>query len=357
MSAFPPLPTGRTISLMPTWQCTAECQDCGTMSSPRVRERLTMDQLIKAIGEASRAGYEVAVFTGGEPTLAGAVLEKALAYARDCGLITRVVTNGHWARSPERADLKIRSLVEAGLQEINFSTGDEHVRFVPVERVLRGVVSALRAGLTTAVMVELRSGNRVTRESFESHPLYTEIADMGGVKIDESPWMPLDPDQSEGYPAGFAVNRENLSTRTGCDSVLQTTTIEADGTIGACCGIGMRLVPELQLGHIANMSISEADSAAADDFLKRWIRVEGPEKILAWAASIDTSIEWEDRYAHRCQACIRLYRDPLVGKVVREHHAEKIADVVFGEWLLYHYKGAEPLDAADEAGMREPDIV
>jgi hypothetical protein len=68
----------------------------------------------------------------------------------------------------------------------------------------------------------------------------------------------------------------------------------------------------------------EAAEAANEDFLKRWIRIEGPEKILAWAADLDPSIEWENQYAHRCQACRRIYADDRVKAVIREHHGAKI---------------------------------
>ena len=39
-------------------------------------------------------------------------------------------------------------------------------------------------------------------------------------------------------------------------------------------------------------------------------------------------------YAHRCQACLRLYQDPVVRTVVSHSYEEKVADVMFGEWLL-----------------------
>ena len=66
--------------------------------------------------------------------------------------------------------------------------------------------------------------------------------------------------------------------------------------------------------------------------------MEGPERILEWASTHDPEIQWEDMYAHRCQACIRLYKDSRVKTVIQEHHQEKIADVLFNEWLLYHYE-------------------
>jgi hypothetical protein len=154
--------------------------------------------------------------------------------------------------------------------------------------------------------------------------------------------MPLDPAQIEKYPAGVAINRQNLDMCEGCDSVLTTTTIYADGTIGACCGIGSRLIPELQMGPFGETTLAEAARIAESDFLKRWIRSEGPERILAWAAQHDPDIEWENMYAHRCQACLRIYQDQRVRQTIREYHSEKIPDVLIGEWLLFGYAGAQP---------------
>src|SRR5262249_36577895 len=157
------------------------------------------------------------------------------------------------------------------------------------------------------------------------------------------------PRKVEQYPPGMATTSQTLPLRTGCTSCLGTTTIQADGRIGACCGLGMRSIPELQIGHVATTTIAEADAEAEQDFLKRWIRLEGPERILAWAATHDPEIEWEGMYAHRCQACMRLYKDRRVRDVIAEHHEEKLADVVFGEWVLYHYEAGEDDGTPDGA--------
>jgi hypothetical protein len=94
------------------------------------------------------------------------------------------------------------------------------------------------------------------------------------------------------------------------------TTVQANGTVSPCCGLGIRFVPELQIGRIGIDSLAESDSGAHADTLNQRIRAEGPERILAWAAARDPRIQWEDLYAHRCQACIRLYKDPLVRHVL-----------------------------------------
>lgn len=339
---FGPLARRKILSVMPTYRCTAECENCGTMSSPREKARLTLSDMLRAIDEAANEGYRLVVFTGGEATLVGADLNQAIEYAVSRGLGTRVVSNAHWANSDRSAQKKIRNLAAVGLNEINFSTGDQHIRFVPLENIIRAITAAVSAGLRVAVMVETLAERVITKESITQHPAYkTLINSYPGVnvKIHESPWMPLDPSQIHSYPEGMVVNKTNLEYRVGCDSIFSTTTLQADGRLGACCGLGMRLIPELQLGHISTTTIGEADEAAAADFLKRWIRVEGPEQILAWAAEHNPEIHWENMYAHRCQACIRLYQDPLVHEVITQYYEDKIPDILFSEWLLYRYPG------------------
>ena len=54
-------------------------------------------------------------------------------------------------------------------------------------------------------------------------------------------------------------------------------------------------------------------------------------------------------YGHKCQACIRLYKDEKVRNIIREHHKEKIADVFFAEWLIYSYRPeAQPAKESPE---------
>ncbi len=339
MKIFDRLQNHRTLSIMPTFQCTAECTHCGTVSSPREKTWLSLECMLDAIDQAANNGYEVVVFTGGEPTLAGKNLLLAIERATARGLITRVVTNAYWAVNEKGTKSRISDLTNVGLHEINYSTGDQHTRFVPLDNVIRATRGAVEKGLPVSIMVETVKERTVTKQMIEDHPAFKIIRQdfpQSYINIHESPWMPLSPFNIQKYVQGLTVNRENLSLRTGCDSILSTTTIQADGKIGVCCGLGMRIIPELHAGNIHDTTIAEADQMATDDFLKRWIRVEGPERIVAWAASYDADIKWEDMYAHRCQACIRLYKDPKIREIIREHYQEKIADVLFAEWLLFH---------------------
>ena len=330
----------KTLSIMPTYTCPAACTSCASMSGPRVRESIPLSTILDAIREAKDLGFYNVVFTGGEATLQWANLLTAIGYAHDLGFPTRLVTNAHWAHSITVADQRLAALIDAGLTEINFSTGDEHARFIPVERVINATVASVRRQFRVWIMVELRATREVTTASLMAHPLIAALSDdeQALISIGESPWMPLDPSVIEEYPKGVAADRLSLKAHLTCNSVLQTYTVQADGKVGACCGIGMRAIPELNVTTVDEPGfLKRAIEEAEDDFLKVWLHYKGPEQVLRWAATKDSSIHWEGLYAHRCQACARVYRDPAVAKVIHEHYEEVMADVLQSAWLDEEY--------------------
>ncbi len=348
MDILDPIPEIRVLSLLLTLQCTAECLHCGTNSSPRVKSRLPEATAARLIDEAAQAEYQVVAFTGGEPLLYGEPLFRLVRQAAGHGLTTRVVSNAYWARTLQGASAIVASLSGAGLKEINFSTGDQHARFVPMANVIRAVRASLDHKLRVAVMIETVKERSITREAFLNDPLFVELFDSAEretIYFCESPWMPLDPHQHLEYPDNMTVTAGNIGQCTGCDSVINTTTVLADGRVMACCGLGTQQIPELQLGRVEDGSLTQMRSLAENDFLKRWIRCEGPERILQWAATKNTAIAWEGLYAHRCQACVRLYSDEAVRTVIREQYEEKIVDVLASEWLTYTYPQAQLTEA------------
>lgn len=355
MSVALPIPRARTLSIMPTYRCTAACKNCGTLSSPHAKACLTVQEITSVIDEGHEANFRVVVFTGGEATLEMEPLVEGIKKATGYGMVTRLVTNAHWAIDEEAASSFITLMKRSGLSEINFSTGDQHARWVPMRYVLTAVRESLREGFVPAVMIETTATMTITREVMEADEYHKETRSLfpgRRIHISESPWMPLNPRKAERYSPGMAVDATNLSRTQGCDSVLQTTTVQADGNIGACCGLGMRLIPELNLGRVGETTISAAIDEGEEDLLKQWIHVEGPEKILAWASQRDPSIEWEGIYAHRCQACLRLYKDNRVRAVIKDHIMEKVPDILFTDYLLHGLNTTSLLDPETESEGR-----
>src|SRR5262249_59831552 len=120
-------------------------------------------------------GFGSMVFAGGEVTLRGDDLLVAIAEAPRLGLPTRIVTNAYWATSLDRAREKLRQLVESGLTEVNYSTGDEHARFIPLDNVIYATVAAVEVKRPVHILVELRKNPAITRETVLRHPLIAEL--------------------------------------------------------------------------------------------------------------------------------------------------------------------------------------
>lgn len=337
----PPMPLplrrrARTLSIMPTFTCPAACADCGTLSNPRQRERLELDNVIAAIDEARSLQFSNVVFTGGEATLEWKTLLQGIAHAARLRFPVRLVTNAHWATSLTVAREKIAALVDAGLSEINYSTGDEHIRFIPIERVVFASVAACERRFRTHVMMELKEDCATTEALIIEHPLIQALApdQRAALTVLSSPWMPLQHDKVYRYPAGVACDVQAAAIRGGCSSVLKTYTLQADGRIGACCGLGLRVIPELNVAHTGQPAfLRTAIAEAEDDFLKLWIHHQGPAKVVAWAATHNPAIQWEGMYAHQCQMCQRLYQDEAVREVIDQHWQEMIGDVLQAAWL------------------------
>ena len=326
----------RTLAIMPTYACPAACKNCGTISHPSDKNHLTIEAILQSIHQAKALNFTCVVFTGGEATLRWTELIAGIQLATELDLPTRLVTNAHWAQSDVETLRILQDLIDAGLREINFSTGDEHVRFVPVENVVLATLAALRTKLTVALMIETRKSSAVTRQSLLDLLTVASLdaSVLERLSIIESPWMPLNPNTVAEYPEGMVVNRSNIHASRGCESVLQTYVVGGDGRVSACCGLGMRLIEELKVSNVVFEGfLEQAILDSEEDLIKQALRAKGPIKLLAWAASKDASIVWEDMYAHACQACLRIYKDEKVRAVLRQHSNELIVAYLNSRFL------------------------
>jgi hypothetical protein len=230
-------------------------------------------------------------------------------------------------------------LVEAGLNEINFSTGDDHVEWVPVARIVQGMAASMRYGRGMALMIEVRAGRRVIRQTIldeaSRFPELLAALNDDRIPIVESPWMQF---AADGEPpqqdANLLANAKNVHLREPCTSVLTTAVITPYEQLGMCCGLPREGIPDLHAGSLKTGRMKDLLAESSQDFLKMWLFIEGPEKILAWAANKDPSIDWENKYAHNCDACRAMYHDPKVMRVIESHYEEKYEEVLF-HYALY----------------------
>jgi organic radical activating enzyme len=328
------------LAVLPTYRCTAACEHCCFDSNPTLTQRIDLATILDAIERVSHyPSMKLVSFTGGECFLLGRELDEAVAFATSKGLRTRCVTNAYWARSFNAGQRRLRKVVDAGLQEISISTGDNHLKFVALESVINATISALEFGLKTDVVVEVTKHRSVKGSDVSTHPRLQQVSEEKRKRLDilESPWMPMHHEKVIDQPGAMLLNRDNVSNFKGCDSILTTLALTPYNRIGLCCGLSRELIPELTVDQGDFETILKT---AGNDFMKIWLSVDGPERILAWAASKDPTIDWEEKYAHRCHACLALHKDPKVVKAIRENYRERMGDVLLRHGMNLQRQGA-----------------
>lgn len=323
-------PKPRIAAILMTYQCVAECDECCFSCSPHLTgTALTFDKIKLFLDQASQIpSIKVAVFTGGECFINFSLLKKSIQYANELGLMTRCVTNGFWGKNKEEAHKKISQLKKCGLTEINFSTGDSHQQFVPVENILNCVTESINNGLITCVAIESNSSKKFKVEDFTHHPLYIDNISKNPnarlLKVMPTVWVSFHTDTV------YEFDDSQMAEEGGCEGVFDTIALEPRKDIIGCCGITSNDIEEMHLGKVTENNLQETLSLHHNDFLKIWIFVEGPKKILEKVA------QWNHSkapiFAHKCLYCAYLYNDPKILEAIRLNYST-IKDEIIKKYL------------------------
>ena len=253
--------------------------------------------------------FRVIVFTGGECFLLGRNLDFLVSHATNNGFMTRFVSNGYWAESLDIAKKRVDQLVESGIKEANFSTGESHARFINPEFVMNGAIVCAEKGLPTIIALELFKGEKFDLNSFLSNLRFRNLVEEKKIILQTSPWISFSEVEGQ-YPA-MPYSSSYLSfvakSDRSCRSSLYTVAISFYEDLWACCGLTSMAIPEWSLGSLKNQTIKEVIDSAPDDLLKLWIHFEGPEMVLKYVNQINSELNLKSSFAHLCDACRYLY--------------------------------------------------
>lgn len=310
-----------TLSLITTHTCTASCDHCCFSCTPSVTKRIPYERMEILIKEAATIpSMEVVVFTGGECFLLGSELDKLIELATFNSLSTRCVTNGYWATSLDVARKRIKSLYKAGLKEINFSTGSNHAKFVPVNAIRNGVLASAEAGIFTLVTAEIFSESDFSLDFLTSDELVNQLISSGKIQIHRNVWI-----ENEGVRKITHLpeySRFDPKNKTPCQTVLNVLAVTPTENLVACCGLHLEKIKEMHLGSVAEHSITQLISSAETDLIKIWIHLEGPEKVLEFVQKKNPSYKLPIHSVHPCQTCLYLYQDEVVRNTLQQHAQE-----------------------------------
>lgn len=321
MLAFP-----RVLSLMTTRRCTAACDHCAIGGSPRAQDAIPLARMHGLVDEAVRVrSIRRIVFTGGECFMLGRRLDDLVEHASSAGFATRAITNGYWAVNARAAETRARALRRAGLDEIVFSTGTFHQRFVPVERIVHGARAAAAHGIAARISVE-----SCDQSSFDPAALHRALRDhvaSGEVRIVEDPWI-ADPG---GRGASTITHRRTVPANEayasgGCAQIFTVITVTPRQMLTACCGFPLEELPALTIGSVAERALDDVLANAPNELLTMWLHVAGPAGIARFVARHLPGYTLP-AVASICEACVALQRDPRAMRVVAEHAAELVEPV------------------------------
>lgn len=315
-----------TVTILTTYRCNAACKQCCFESSPKVRGRLSLEDINSKIDEAVRCfpALKLIVFSGGESFLLKDDLYKAISHATQHGLMVRCVTNAFWGRTPTQAEAVARQLKLARVTEINISTGKDHQEWVPFKSVEHAAYALVQAGINTLVTIEQDTADsRCFKNSIES-PILKEIllnnADLFSIQLNS--WMPFHENYEErGQPAEFS------KIDGGCKQIFHNIVITPYNEYSACCGLTFEHIPELKVGSLKKESLEALFERSISDFLKIWIHIDGPAGIMKklFGPTVQADL---DQVRHICQACAILHQHPAVRNAIRSRYQEFVPEVL-----------------------------
>lgn len=313
--------------VLTTFKCTAACPECCFECSPDNEKILSYQEIVSFLEQCHKKwNMRRVIWSGGECFLLGEDLKRGIAYAKKLGMYSRCVTNGFWATSEEIAYEKLKELHQLGLEELNLSTGDEHQLYVPQDRILNATIAAAKLNMRVVISIETREKTKVTREKFINDPRYqaeienTELKKF--VSILSAIWVSYHKDTVFEY----SENSEDYVEYKGCDSLFESICLTPNRTIVGCCGLSVEHIPEMTIGNFGE-DLSEILEKQFHDFLKIWLYVDGPKKILDYVKEWENNIEIP-KFMHTCQACAFIYQNKRVQEIINNNFKKCYTEVL-----------------------------
>ncbi len=313
-----------TLSFVTTYRCSAACDNCCFQCSPKRREELSFEDISYCLRQARRdfPSIKVVVLTGGECTLLNCLTELIGLINREFGYAVRIVTNAHWALTPERAREKVLEWKEAGLNEINISTGDEHLRYVPVDRVMNAAIVSAQEGFIPYVNIEAAENHSYNFRSFVSDDRIRELMEQGRLLATNGMWIDFKHGGNEGDG-----NKLGCCVEESCSNLFSSISITPDRRMKACCGITSNYIKYLDLGDPFKHPIRELYDRQFSDFMKIWITAVGPHKVMDFISGHGGA---PAPYSHRhpCEVCAMILNDPQRMDIARSCYREIYTDII-----------------------------
>lgn len=235
------------IGLILTKRCPVGCRHCISdcvMDAAPLPDITAIDGWIQDI--AATGTYKVINLTGGDPFIEFDKLVHVTESISRSGILPTVLTSGYWATNDKATYQKIERLVKAGLYSIAVSVDQFHQEKIPIQKVKRVLVAAVKLGIRSGICLsyfeygdnaaraEQKLKNDIGIDLFNRVDITKgSIARAGRATQLDFPFFPQTADE----PPSYICNALGM-------------TILENGNVAACCGSELPEDSPLLLGNL-----------------------------------------------------------------------------------------------------------
>lgn len=318
----------KILSLITTDKCTAACHNCCFQCNPKRTKRISLEEMTFILDEVARDFPSVisCVFTGGECTILEDDLCRMIRYSKSKGMRNRIVSNGHWAVTETCALSYLSELKDAGLNELNLSTGDEHQKWVPYERIVYACKAAVKLGLFVAVNVEATPISRFSSLTMKKDKRLLKEIVSGKIIVKDSLWIEFD-------KTGSNIDDQNVLNDGPCTNLFNTISVSPDLHLQACCGLTCKNSHYLDLGNLRKHSLRRLYNEQFDDLMKLWLYTHGPKDIYTFLCKEKNEKDESHKYPHLCSLCHHILNNKENMEIVKD----KIDSIIPSVMLKYQF--------------------
>jgi len=316
------------LAISPTHKCSASCENCCFACSPNISHIMDKEVVKSHINNSLSEfpSIKVLVITGGECFMLGDDLTDIIHYANTFNIVTRVVSNAFWATTYEIAFQRLKKLVDVGLTEINFSTGDNHLASVKIENIENAILASVALDINNiCISIECHPDSYFSISDLLNNSRLKHLIDVNRIMIMNASWMKFK-ESSEPLNVN-EVPLNVIDTKRPCRNLYMGININPYDQLLACCGLTVEYNKYLKLGDLKQNDIKTLYNNQFDDLFKFWLFVDGPEYI--YEKVMDKRQIQKKYFPHECAYCIELIKDSDNSKYIKALLIDELPTIIY----------------------------
>jgi len=290
----------RKIAFGYSTRCNIRCAHCVAVGDIPNDKKMELGRAREIIREMAAAGVTGISFTAGEPFIYFDDILELVSLCRDLNIYTRIVTNSYWAKSPEKAELRLDRLKQCGLSQLRMSCSRWHQQHVPLQNMLIAANACIKIGIDYFISF--------VTDFTEEDDVYEQFFRDNKLKYFPEPVIYAGRADSFGRKAIFTDYQENRCA--------MNPYLAPDLSMYACCDAGSHFTTTnfFLLGNLENDSIDQLFTKSEISPLYNCIRSMGISNIASFSGIKAREIVT----FRKCELCKKLFDSPVVLKTLRE---------------------------------------